>query len=125
MVDFPALLADDYIPSDRWGYAQVATRVVRDKYALMAIGSPPSASPSVEISSVVSTSPTTWRVTFSIPVLDNVALRAIVNYVFSPALTVVSITPEAVADPNYVDITTSEQLDGQSYTLTIHLVEAA
>jgi len=74
---------------------------------------------------VVSTSPTTWRVTFSVPVLDNAALRSASNYSFSPDLTVVGIIPESTTNPNYVDIETSEQLDGQSYTLTIHLVESA
>lgn len=125
MADFPAKLDNDYIPGNRWGYARVATRSIRNKYALMAVGNLPVSTQTVEISSVVSTSPTTWRVTFSVPVLDNAALAAIANYIFSPILIVVSIVPEAVANPGYVDITTSEQLDGQSYTLTIHLVEAA
>jgi len=84
-----------------------------------------SASAAADIASVVSTSSTSWRVTFTVPVLDNAALRNALNYEFSPALSVVSVTPESATNPSYVDLETTEQKDAETYTLTIHLVEAA
>jgi len=74
---------------------------------------------------LVSTSPTSWRVTFTLPALDCPALRCANSYEFSPDLEVFSVTPEDAENPLYVDIETSEQIDSQEYELTIHLIEAA
>lgn len=126
MADFNAILVEQTGAAGIRGPAQIAPRTTRDKYALLMLGTPPApASTQVSIQSMTSTSPTTWRVVFSNPVLDNVALRNAVNYTFSPDLDVVAVTPEAAAAPGYVDLETSEQKDGEAYTLTIHLVEAA
>jgi len=68
----------------------------------------------------------TVRAAFSAAVLDNPALRNLDNYSISPSLTISAITPEATTNPTYVDITTSEQKEGESYTLTIYItLEAA
>ena len=82
----------------------------------------------VTISSIDVSSSTQIRINFSVPVLDNPALVNTGNYQTAPSLTIVSVTPETGyvgPGPTYVDIVTSEQLDGQSYTLTIHNVEEA
>jgi hypothetical protein len=127
MVAFAALLFDR--PDSSGRVSAVKPRVSRTKPALFVMGIPPVVPGSgvtvLSINTLVSTSSITWRVTFSDPALDNVALVNISNYAFSPTLNIVSITPEAVANPTYVDIVTSEQVDSLLYTLTIHLVEKA
>lgn len=72
-----------------------------------------------------STDSTTVRVTFNVPVKDNPALSSPDCYEITPLLSVLDVTPEAVADPNYVDLTTAEQKQGENYTVEVHLVEAA
>lgn len=65
------------------------------------------------------------RVTFDRAVLNNAALRNPRNYTFDPPLTAVLITPEAVANPTYVDVTLStEMIQGQAYDLDIEVIEA-
>lgn len=59
---------------------------------------------------------TTVRLTFDVDVVDNAALRNPANYTFVPVLTPVAIT---VVSPTVVDVTVSEQLDGQSYIPTV------
>lgn len=70
--------------------------------------------------SAVATSEFVVRVSFDRPVLDNPALRSIINYAFTPSLTVISLAPEVVTNPNFVDVTVSEQVDATSYVVEIH-----
>ena len=70
--------------------------------------------------SAVATSEFVVRVSFDRPVLDNPALRSIINYEFTPSLTVISLVPEAVSNPNFVDVTVSEQVDSTSYVVEVH-----
>lgn len=81
------------------------------------------------ISSVVALTPTSIRVAFSEPMTDDSALDLISNYVISvvsggaAAVIVGSATPEAVANPTYVDLTTTEMTDGGDYRLTVSNVK--
>ena len=68
---------------------------------------------------------TTVRVTFTTPVKNNAPLYALSTYSITPALTILAVTPEVAVDPGYVDLTTNEQKDGESYTVEVHIVEAA
>ena len=72
------------------------------------------------IATAASTSSTNIRVTFSVPVKDNGPLSALSTYSTSPALDISAATPEDVANPNYVDLTTEEQKQGVNYTVSIH-----
>lgn len=69
--------------------------------------------------------PTSWRATFVSPVYDTPPLRLRECYVFSPALTVHSVTPTVDSGTGHitsVDIVTSEQ-GPITYTLTIYGTE--
>ena len=68
---------------------------------------------------------TRQRWTFSAPVLDSPALRAPANYRTAPVLDIVRITPGPGAAPTYVDVETSEMVEGVNYTPFIDRVEAA
>jgi hypothetical protein len=72
-----------------------------------------------------STDSTTVRITFSVPVKDNPALSSPACYSITPSLGVLLVAPEAIPDPNYVDLTTVEQKHGENYTVEVHMVEAA
>ena len=74
--------------------------------------------------SMSASSHTNVRVTFSEPVLNNVALLATGSYVFVPSIIVSTVTPEAIANPNYVDLTVSG-MSGIAYTFDIKTIEAA
>jgi hypothetical protein len=41
------------------------------------------------------------------------------NYQIVPVLRVISVTPENVTQPNYVDLEIEEMKDGENYTITI------
>lgn len=83
-----------------------------------------------QVSSAVATGEQSVRVTFSEPMKNNAALSTPANYVITPdggsvARSVVSVTPEAVTDPTYVDLT----LDGEmtigtlNYNVSVSNVE--
>jgi len=76
--------------------------------------------PNVVISSVTATSPTTVRITFNIPVLRNPALEIPDNYKIDPTLKVLSVVPENITNPTYVDLVTEEMKEGENYTIIIH-----
>ncbi len=83
----------------------------------------------LEVLSFVSTGSTSFRVVFSRPVQDNAALRwtglyQILDTADEP-LPVYAVVPEAVASPNYVDLTTREQKDIEQYRLRILEVESS
>ena len=65
------------------------------------------------------------RVQFTQGMTDNAALRDVSNYSISPldvgisSVSCTAITPEAVADPNYVDLTLTDCTGGGNYQLTI------
>ena len=70
-------------------------------------------------------SSTSWRATFAKPVYDYPPMRLRECYVFSPELTVQSVSPSVDVGSgriNYVDIVTSEQ-GPVTYTLTIYGAE--
>jgi hypothetical protein len=79
----------------------------------------------VTILSVSALDSTHVRVDFSIPVKSNSALTAEGNYVFTPALNVSDVTPEAAISPSYVVLTVSEMENGLDYDLEIQGVEGA
>ena len=66
-------------------------------------------------------SPTSWRATFVSPVYDYPPMRLTPCYVFSPSLTVISVTPTLNGGGRItsVDIVTTEQ-GPYTYTLTIY-----
>lgn len=70
-------------------------------------------------------SSTSIRVTFPAPALNNSALVQPGNYVITPTLAVYSVTPEAIANPNYVDLEIDEQTTGLSYEVEVQGVEKA
>lgn len=80
---------------------------------------------SVIIESIAVLSTTSIQINFKYPLLDNFVLRSVDSYSLSPALTVHSVTPESVTNPNYVTLVTDEQQDGTLYTLSLAIVAAA
>jgi len=67
----------------------------------------------------------TLRVAFSVPVNNNFALISPNNYVFTPSMTVVAVTPNSLTEnPTYVDLTVSGMED-IAYSLNILVIEAA
>lgn len=71
-------------------------------------------------------SSTSLRVTFNVPVRNNATLRDPLNYATSPVLSIYNVAPVAgPPDPTQIVLTTSEMVQGQVYTLTITLLEAA
>jgi hypothetical protein len=68
---------------------------------------------------------TTVKVTFSVPVLDNEALRCKEIYVADPPLEVYVVTPEAVANPTYVILTVQEMKQGHVFDMDVKTIEAA
>lgn len=76
----------------------------------------------VAIDNVATVDQTHIRVTFTRGVEDNAALNNITNYSFVPALTVVSVTSEAVYKPTYVDIEVSAMLGLTLYTINIDVI---
>jgi len=79
----------------------------------------------LSISSIDVLNPTNLRLNFDVPAKDNEALRSANNYVITPSLEIFSVTPEAVANPTHVVLTTAEQKQGESYALEIKIIEAA
>jgi hypothetical protein len=76
------------------------------------------------VASVVVNGPTSLRVNFSEPMENNLALQTPGSYVFAAVdvgvlITCSGATPEAVSEPNYVDLTTTEMTDGEDYELTV------
>ena len=68
------------------------------------------------------------RITFGRGMLDNGALRSKYSYSLVPkfptavALSIVSVTPEAVTNPTYVNIETTEMTDGETYIATVNAI---
>jgi hypothetical protein len=89
-----------------------------------AIGTPP------QVASAVALSSTSARVTFNEGMLANAALSDVGNYIVLPDLggvsaTVVTVIPEAVANPTYVDLLfAAEMTDGVDYTVTVNTAVA-
>jgi len=71
---------------------------------------------------VTALSNTEVKVLFSFPVINNFALTNPQNYIFTPSLTVESVVPNSVNDPNYVILTVSSMLQ-QTYSLNILTIE--
>ena len=78
-----------------------------------------------ELTALMSASSNTnVRVTFSAPVFNNVALLNTGSYVFVPSIIVSTVTPEAITNPNYVDLTVSG-MSRITYGFDIKTIEAA
>ena len=77
------------------------------------------------------TSSTSFRVTFSAPVENNPWLSQAGNWAVrdtngvAPTLQVISSTPQAIANPTYVDLVTSEQRTGVNYEAEAFILETA
>ena len=74
--------------------------------------------------SVVPSSPTVLRMTFDEPMVDDAAFSDPVNYSVSSlasgvSVAVLSVTPEAVAFPTFVDLATTEHTQGASYEASV------
>lgn len=124
MTDFIAVFVTHQLFGGALRQAVVVDHLAIEGNALLAL----STTTGVSISSIDVVSSTQLRVNFSVPVKDNPALTTLANYETSPALTLISIMPEsgyAGEGPTYVDLVTSEQIDGQAYTFVIHNVEEA
>ena len=78
----------------------------------------------LSISSIQALSNVTVRITFSESVINNVALLEPANYIFSPSLTVLSVSASAPSNPAYVDLTVSGSIS-QTYSVDIQTVEAS
>lgn len=81
-----------------------------------------------ELSSATPQSSTVVRLAFSEPVPNDAALIDVENYVFtSPSgaavLAPLSVSPEAVAEPTYVDVTVNEMTDGAAYEVEVENLE--
>lgn len=80
-----------------------------------------------EISTITATSSTNIRVVFAAPMIDSPPLSYTAAYEVSSGVghapEVLEVTPEAVANPTYVDLTVQEMRDGVTYDLTIHQIE--
>jgi len=82
-----------------------------------------------EVVSATPLGPTTVRVTFDTPMLDNTNLNDPSNYTFTPeaggaAVSGTGVTPEAVPNPTYVDVETIEHTDGIDYTVEVNNVQS-
>lgn len=116
MADFNGILAD-FVPS----LIGKHDKVQRDHSGvLLAVGEAATSSTAGISFVATATDSVTIRVTFSAPVIDNVALRNVSNWIITPSLTVQSVSPEAVTDPTYIDLTVEEMKDSESYTLEAH-----
>lgn len=74
--------------------------------------------------SVVPSSPTVLRMTFDEPMLNNTPLVDPANYTVTSlasgvSVAAVSVVAEAVTYPTFVDITTTEHTDGESYEASV------
>lgn len=84
-----------------------------------AVGTPP------EVASAVALTSTSARLTFNEAMLSDAALIDVANYVLTPDIggvsaTVISVVPEAVTNPTYVDLFFAAELtDGIDYTATV------
>lgn len=65
---------------------------------------------------------TTVRIEFNVAAKNNNALRTPGNYVITPDLEVLSVTPEAGDAPTYVLLTTEEQKQDEEYSVEIQNV---
>lgn len=76
-----------------------------------------------QVASAEAQDSTTVRVVFNEPMTDDAALNLPGNYVFTETtgvpITASAVTPEAVADPTYVDVTVNEMTDGASYSVEV------
>ena len=107
------------LPAVRFGYVLAERSVF---YDALALGVPFDPFGTFALARLSSTS---WRVTFAKPVRDYPPMRLRECYVFSPALTVHSVTPSVNGGTGHitsVDIVTSEQ-GPTTYTLTIYGTE--
>ena len=85
----------------------------------------PSTPTDTDISTITVLSSTSLKVEFTLPIKNNVTVTMPEVYEITPYLEVISVTAEDVADPTYVMLTTAEQKDGESYTITIQRIEEA
>ena len=76
------------------------------------------------------TSSTSFRVSFDRPVVNNPYLTIPANWSVrdeagvAPPLQVISVTPEGVGAPSYIDLVTSEQRTGVQYIAEAYILEA-
>lgn len=101
------------------------THEARSMDATPIVAGPTPGPDSPDVASVVALTPTTIKVTFVYPALDNVALRSPASYRITPALTIHAVTPEVTANPTYVILQIDEQKDLQVYDLELVRIEAA
>lgn len=76
----------------------------------------------LSIDNVTTPDSTTVRIDFNVAAKDNVALRTPDNYVVTPTLEVLSVSPEAGGSPTYVLLTTEEQKQNENYSVEIQNV---
>ena len=76
----------------------------------------------LSITSIQALSNDTVRITFSESVVNSAPLLEPDNYIFTPSLTVLSVSPGAITDPTYVDLTVSG-LTSQIYSVDILTIE--
>lgn len=83
--------------------------------------------PNVGTVTALDTSGTRWRVTFDRLVKNNVAVAHAAAYALDNGSghqpVVLKAEPQPGANSQYVDLTTDETIDGDTYTLTIHQLE--
>lgn len=80
-----------------------------------------------EVVSAVAQDPNTVRVTFDSPMLNDADLNNPANYSIAAGagaatVSVTAVTPEAVGNPTYVDLTTGEHTNGKTYTCEVNNV---
>ena len=118
-VDGAATPTPDF-PSPRFAYG---LRLGIPFYDALTAGVPFACFPSVTLARL---GPTSWRATFSAPVLNTPPLTLPACYVFSPSLQVRQLIPvlDGLGHATAVDIITLEQ-GPYTYTLTIYGTELA
>jgi len=124
MTDFDATVIEtDDAPvmatSERWARDFPATTPIEADLITVQEGISPG------IASILVLSPTSIRINFERPALDNEPLRFTGSYDISPYLGVHSVTPEDVTDPTYVDLEVDEHTTGVVYTVTLIRLQAA
>lgn len=97
--------------------------VIRRKNVLAVSVAPPVPPLAITVTALTETS---VRVDFSAPVVLNSELVELANYVLTGpgSPTVLLVTPEAVAEPNYVVLTTTEHKQGAAYDAEVLRIRA-
>lgn len=118
-------LADDpeFLSADREGEVKQGDFFVSQESATTTVSNPAV----VSIDSVTSIDENTIRVTFTDPLVDDDALKQPSNFVVTGDTTVdvLAATPEDVANPTFVDLTTTEHKQGGNYTVTVLVMRVA